>query len=90
MPNDPLIDLDYLLYKLREEILKTGANYQTKLYFNKIRGYNIQIPIPVKPNGNFDLEKQKEIANKYKSVQVIKQSLISELEKIQNMELDLA
>jgi len=33
------------------------------------------IDIPVKPNGDFDLEKQKEIAEKYEKIDEIKNKL---------------
>lgn len=88
-PQISCIDLDYLKIQLEREILKTGANYQTKLYFNKIESYNIQIKIPINSDGSFDIKKQKEIAKKYQKIQNIKESISSELLKIQNTMVEL-
>lgn len=76
------IDLEFLLYKLREEIKKTGATYQSKLYFNKIKNYNMNIKIPVNSKGDFDIEIQKEVAKKYKKIEIIKNLITTELNKI--------
>lgn len=81
VPKNKNIDIEYTLYKLREAIAATGANYQTKLYFNKINNYNISISYPV-CNGQINLERQEEIANKYKKIQIIKNSILVELNKI--------
>ena len=43
---------------------------------------NIQVPIPIKPDGTFDLEKQKEIANKYRQIDEIKQGLIDKIKSL--------
>lgn len=88
-PQISCIDLDYLKIQLEREILKTGANYQTKLYFNKIESYNIQIKIPINSDGSFDMKKQKEIAKKYQKIQNIKESISNELLKIQNTMVEL-
>lgn len=81
IPQNKNIDIEYTLYKLREAIAATGANYQTKLYFNKINNYNISISYPI-CNGQINLERQKEIANKYKKIQIIKNNILAELNKI--------
>ena len=76
--------MDYTLYKLREAITKTGANYQTKLYFNKINNYQISIRYPIDENGDISIKKQNEIADKFKKVEFIKNNISMELEKILN------
>ena len=43
-----------------------------------IKQFNIQVPTPIKSDGTFDLKKQKEIANKYRQIDEIKQGLIEE------------
>ena len=43
---------------------------------------NDTIPIPVKSDGTFDLEKQKELAAKYEQIETIKSELI---ERINNL-----
>ena len=84
LPKDKKINMDYTLYKLREAITKTGANYQTKLYFNKINNYQISIRYPVDENGDISIKKQNEIADKFKKVEFIKNNISMELEKILN------
>jgi restriction endonuclease S subunit len=48
----------------------------------------IKIPIPIKPNGEFYLEAQKEIANKYKKIEDIKKIIEIELKKIEETKID--
>ena len=84
LPKDQKINMDYTLYKLREAITKTGANYQTKLYFNKINNYQISIRYPIDENGDISIKKQNEIADKFKKVEFIKNNISMELEKILN------
>ncbi len=76
------INLTFLLYELQKEIKKTGADYKSKLYFNKIKDYELTIKIPVKSNGDFDLDAQTEIANKYKKIEEIKKLIVSELDML--------
>jgi type I restriction-modification system DNA methylase subunit len=88
-PQVSCINLDYLKMQLEKEILKTGANYRTKLYFNKIASYDIGIKIPVNSNGSFNIKKQKEIAGKYQKIINIKQSIANELNKIEKVTIEL-
>jgi type I restriction-modification system DNA methylase subunit len=88
-PKTKDIDLEFLLFELQKAINKTGANYQSKLYFNKIKNYNITLNIPIKPNGEFDLKAQKEIALMYKKIDEIKQAILKELDKIEKVKIEL-
>jgi len=88
MPKNRNIDLNFLLYELRKEILKTDATYQTKLYFNKISNYNITIKIPINIEGKFDLFTQQQIAEKYRKIEQIKKNILEEFDKISNIEID--
>lgn len=79
--------LEYLKYYLEPIFRKNkkgrmgiyGKNEHTKLNSTMIKDLNIQIPIPIKPDGSYDLEKQKEIADRYKQVDEIKQGLIDKI-----------
>jgi type I restriction-modification system DNA methylase subunit len=82
------IDIQYLLYFLRDELLRTGADYQSKLYFNKIRDHNVLIDIPLDQDGDFDILKQKEIVKKYLIIEKIKKNIIEELDKINNLVIE--
>jgi hypothetical protein len=88
-PKTENIDLVFLLYELRKEIRKTGANYQSKLYFNKILDYGIAIKFPIDKKGNLDINKQKEIADKYYRIEEIKRAMKSAFEKISQSNIDV-
>lgn len=84
------IDLLYLKYYL-EPIFRSnkkgrlgafGKNEFTKLNSTMIRGLDIQIPIPLTSDGNYDLEKQKEIADRYMQIDEIKLGLIDRIQKL--------
>jgi hypothetical protein len=47
----------------------------------------ISITIPIKDNNEFDLDKQKEIAQKHEKVEQIKSYLIKEIKKIKNLNI---
>ena len=88
IPVDENINLEYLKYQLQTEINKTGATYQTKLYFNKIEQYDIKIKIPFnKKDNTINLEKQKDIARKYKDIESVKESIKEELERISTIDI---
>lgn len=85
-----IVDLMYLKYYL-EPIFRTnkkgrlgdlGKNEFTKLNSTMIKKLNIQVPIPITSDGSFDLEKQKEIANKYRQIDEIKQGLIDKIKSL--------
>ncbi|MBO5565829.1 MAG: restriction endonuclease subunit S [Succinivibrio sp.] len=85
-----IIDILYLKYYL-EPVFRTnkkgrlgdlGKNEFTKLNSNMIKKLNIQVPIPIKTDGTYDLEKQKEIANKYRLIDEIKQGLIEKIKSL--------
>ena len=84
------IDLLYLKYYL-EPIFRSnkkgrlgafGKNEFTKLNSTMIKGLNIQVPIPLTTEGNYDIDKQKEIADRYKQVEEIKQGLRHKIQQL--------
>jgi type I restriction enzyme M protein len=79
----PKISLDYIKIQLENEITRVDVSYATKFYFNKFSEYDIRFSIPILSNGDFDIEHQQEIVEKY--------NLIAELKaKIGEHEKDLA
>lgn len=56
-----------------------GKNEFTKLNGTMIKGLNIKVPIPLTRDGSYDLEKQCEIAERYKQIDEIKQGLIDKI-----------
>lgn len=87
------IDLYYLKYYL-EPIFRAnikgrmginGKNEYTKINSTMIKKLNLQIPIPVLPDGSFDIAKQKEIAQKYATIESIKQELYNQVLRLTNI-----
>lgn len=64
-----------------------GQNEYTKI--NKTIIQDLQIPIPVKESGEFDLDAQKEIAEKYKKLELIKEQVINEIDKVLNITVEI-
>lgn len=81
------IDLKYIKYVLEPIFRKRkkgregdlGKNEYTSLKPIAIKKMKDTIPIPVKADGSFDLEKQKELASKYEQVEEIKAGLIDKI-----------
>jgi type I restriction enzyme M protein len=79
------IDLDYLRFKLEEAIIKTGATYQTKLYFNKMKSFNMKVKIPCNQDGTFNLDLQKKIAAKQQDVVNLKKEFTEKTLRISDL-----
>lgn len=81
------IDLRYIRYVL-EPIFRAkkkgreghlGKNEYTSLSPSDIKAMKDTIPVPIREDGTYDIDKQKELANKYEQVEEIKQSLINRI-----------
>ncbi len=59
-----------------------GKNEYTKLNSTMIKELNIQIPIPVKDDGSFDIEAQNELARKYMTIDEVKNKVVSNMDSI--------
>ncbi len=59
-----------------------GKNEYTKLNSTMITKLNIEIPIPIKSNGAFDLIKQQELANKHAKIASIKSELSTDIKNL--------
>ena len=81
---DENIDFDYLLYYLREHLIKAGDfSRSNEAHAGKVK--NISIRLPIDDRGNIDLEKQRLIATNYESIMDLKNGIrhqIQELEKL--------
>ncbi len=87
------ISFEYLKYYL-EPIFRNnrkgrmginGKNEYSKLNSTMIKNLDIKIPIPIKDDGSFDIEKQKEIAQKYATIEFIKQDLYKKVFELTNI-----
>lgn len=80
------IDLQYLAYmiepvfrkRIRGRMGVNGKNEYTALKPSHIKHFDDSIKIPIK-NGEFDLEKQRELANKYAKIALIKEEISSKI-----------
>jgi type I restriction enzyme S subunit len=59
-----------------------GKNEFTKLNSTMIRELDIKVPIPLADDGSYDLEKQIEIAERYRQIDDIKAGLISKITQL--------
>lgn len=87
------IDLLYLKYYL-EPIFRAnikgrlgvdGKNEYTKINSTMIKKLNIVIPVPVKADGAFDLVYQQELAQKYATIETMKESIYNQIEALTNI-----
>src|SRR3989339_184055 len=81
------ISLDFVYSFLKENLKQYARGEQNKrITVNIIK--DIKIVIPIDKNGNYDLDEQKEIAEKYKKIEGIKNSINFELDRISEIEID--
>lgn len=81
---DPL----YLKFEIERQLFLTGFSYLNKCGVDKIK--EVGILIPVKENGEFDLEQQRSIANKYNKIKELKADLGNSFETIINLKVDMS
>lgn len=81
------VNLLYLKYYLEPIFRKNkkgrlgafGKNEFTKLNSSMVKNLNILVPIPLASDGSYDLDKQREIAERYKQIDEIKKGLIDKI-----------
>ncbi len=77
------LDYSYLKYYIEEikgRIDYTYSNKATKLKFK-----DLVVPIPVREDGDFDLDRQKELSDRYRQVEEQRAILLHRLETLENM-----
>ena len=80
------LDLSFLKYAIETEFSKHYFGFDNKAGKGKIQ--DIEIAIPVNKKGEFDLSIQSQLAEKFKKIELIKQSITEELDKISSTEID--
>lgn len=80
------LDLLFLKYAIEMEFSKHYFGFDNKAGKGKIQ--EIEISIPTDKKGKFDLNLQKQLAEKFKRIEEIKKSISDELEKISSTEID--
>jgi len=81
------LDLDYLRKTVEGVLMSQGFKWSKTASKEKVEKLSIKIPINSK--GEFDIESQKKIAEKYKIIEEIKLAISTELEKIENAQIEL-
>lgn len=76
-----VINLEYVRIVLEKKLLRLGLSWSKTAAKEKVK--EIEIEIPIKENGEFDIEKQNEIAQKYKKIQMFKKELQQYTEKLE-------
>ena len=80
------LDINFLEHAIESEFSKHSFDFDNKAGKGKIK--KIEIQIPINQNGEFDLQAQKEITEKYKKIENIKSAVNIELDKISATEID--
>jgi len=83
------VDFEYLNFILNQTLpnYKLGEGSNKRLGTERMK--EVQIEIPIDENGEFDLEKQKEIADKYRKIEEIKKKLKDNYEKMINSKVQI-
>ncbi|QUC64161.1 restriction endonuclease subunit S [Nitrosopumilus sp. K4] len=74
------IDPIYMKYVLEKEVRKLGYSFTKKL--GKINLQSVVVDIPINNTGDYDIDKQEEIAEKYEKLYQMKSKVAQELHKL--------
>lgn len=91
------LDLKYLKYiiepifrnECKGRVGHDGQNEYTTLNQTMINNIKTKIKIPIDKNGCYDLNKQKEIANKYRKIEEIKRNISTQIDMLCSTEIKL-
>lgn len=91
------IDLDYIKYviepifrkRIRGRIGINGKNEYTALKPTHIIKYNDKIPVPVDESGKFDIDKQRELAEKYIAIERTKKHLLNKVHELIDISIEV-
>lgn len=79
------LDIKYLFYALKTAFSMKDFDWNTKATISNTQ--NIMIDIPVLPNGEFDLQKQKEIASQFEEIERQKIALLQKTEELKKVKI---
>lgn len=87
MPKVSNIHLSYFLYILNRDLSKyyAGEGSNRRITVNIIQ--DVSVPVPIKKDGSFDIDKQIEIAQKYKKLEDIKTKLKEEMQILSEVKI---
>jgi len=72
-PDHPWVDLRYLGFRLREVVAAGGYLYEAKLFQARVR--ELEVSLPVLPDGSFDLASQRKVADAEEKIEGIVRKL---------------
>lgn len=82
---EDVLDIKYLFYALQFAFKSKDFDWRTKATINNTQ--NIEISLPVLPNGTYDLETQKKLAKQYQEVENKKQVLLNKVEELKKVKI---
>ena len=77
-----IVNLDYLRIEVEKVLMQQGYAWSKTASKEKVA--KLLISIPVDSNGNFDIDAQNEIANRFKKIEEVKSIARNELQKIES------
>lgn len=88
----PIVDISnlyfpYLIHSLQPQFFKKAKNAANKKLGNN-QMKEIKISIPVDDNDDFDLNSQIEIANKYQTIEKLKEKLLKKIDELMSVEIE--
>lgn len=91
------LDVEYLKYIIEPIFRKNikgrmghnGQNEYTSLKLNAVNKIKQKIAIPIKEDGTFDLEAQREIANKYKKIEEIENGIVKRIDELVDVKISI-
>lgn len=81
------LDYNFLRKIIENKLLSFWYSFWTKCSMDNV--LRTDIDIPIKENWEFDLEKQKEIAQKYEEIEKVQKTLIEELEYLEKVKVEI-
>lgn len=87
MVNHPKILSEYVYYQLRESSSSYGFNRTFRASLVNIK--SVSINIPVDSQGEFDLDSQKELIEKYKKIDLVKMRLLKLIDYVIRPQIDI-
>jgi len=87
IPKVDKVHLPYFLYVLNRDLSKyyAGEGSNRRITVNIIE--DVSVPVPIKKDGSFDIDKQIEIAQKYKKLEDIKTTLKEEMQILSEVKI---
>jgi hypothetical protein len=84
---DPLIDTEYLLWALRSTRSSYGFDRVFRASLGNVKRI-VEVPIPVDANGQFDINKQQDIAAQHRQIDLLRTTALRALTEVAQARMD--